>query len=112
MARRRERKGLADDVMEITAKLPWWVGVVLAVVSYLVLHSVAGQPVATATSTQDVGRIAGQQLFKTLASIGQFILPLAFLAGALVSFVAQQKRTKLVTDVATSPSPASLNAMT
>lgn len=92
MARRRERKGLADDLLAIAAKLPWWVGVGLAVVSYFVLHAYAGREIATATSTQDIGRIAGQGFFRTLAAFGQFILPLIFVAGALVSALGRRGR--------------------
>ena len=31
--------------MDLVATLPWWVGVVLALVGYLLLHSVASQQV-------------------------------------------------------------------
>ena len=34
--------------MVLVAMLPWWAGLVLALVSYVVLHRIAGQPVATA----------------------------------------------------------------
>lgn len=42
MARRR-RTSPAEDLMDVVAMLPWWAGVALAVVSYLVLHRMAGQ---------------------------------------------------------------------
>ncbi len=32
------RQGLFDDVVAIAAKLPWWVGVLLAAASYVGLH--------------------------------------------------------------------------
>ena len=38
---RRAKTTLADDLIELVSRLPWWVGVVLALVGYLVLHGVA-----------------------------------------------------------------------
>ncbi|HYN60904.1 MAG TPA: restriction endonuclease, partial [Rubrivivax sp.] len=35
---RRGRTSPAEDIMDLVAMLPWWVGVVLALASYLLLH--------------------------------------------------------------------------
>ena len=46
---RRGKTSPAEDLIDIVAMLPWWVGVMLALLSYLLLHSVAiQQVVATA----------------------------------------------------------------
>lgn len=37
---RRSKTG-ADDLMDLVARLPWWAGLGLAVLSYLVLHALA-----------------------------------------------------------------------
>ena len=42
---RRGKTSPAEDIMDLVAVLPWWVGVALALVSYLLLHSVASQQV-------------------------------------------------------------------
>jgi hypothetical protein len=34
----RRRQSTAEDIVDLIALLPWWAGVVLAVVSYLILH--------------------------------------------------------------------------
>lgn len=39
MARRKTSP--AEDVMDLVAMLPWWVGVLLAGLAYLALHHVA-----------------------------------------------------------------------
>lgn len=111
MTRRRERKGVADDLLEIAARLPWWVSVAIAVVSYVALHAIAGRELATATSPQDLGRVASQAFFRTLAAIGQYALPLIFGVGAVMSVIGQKKRARLVSQVAGSDSAQSLNAM-
>ena len=42
---RRKRTRTADDLLELVAILPWWAGVLLALVSYFVLHTIASQAV-------------------------------------------------------------------
>lgn len=112
MARRSKKGGVAEDLLAIASKLPWWVSLILAVVSFVVLHAVAGQELGSATSTADVGRIAARGLFRALAGFGQYVLPLLFVIGAAASVLGQKKRERLVTQVAEGATPASLNEMT
>jgi restriction system protein len=112
MSRRNERKGVVDDLLAIAARLPWWASLIVAGVSFVFLHRIAGQPVGTATSTTDIGAVAARGLFQTLASIGQYIVPLIFAVGAVVSMLGQRKRQALVLNVAESDSPAALGEMT
>lgn len=110
MARRR-RKGLADDLLGIAAQLPWWLSATIAVLSFAVLHAVAGMDAGTAKTTQDLGAVASRGLFRALANIGQYVIPLIFIVGAVASVHGQRKRERLVSQVAESASPASLGEM-
>lgn len=83
MARRKQSP--VEDLIEITSKLPWWVGVVLAIAAYIWLHSVAAAEVTAVVQPGKMGDFVGQTLFKTLASIGQYLLPIVFLLGAAMS---------------------------
>ena len=112
MAGRRARKGVADDLLAVAAKLPWWMSLVVAIVSYAFLHFVAGQDVGAVTSTKDIGAVASRGLFRALANIGQYIVPLIFVVGAVVSLLDRRKRQGLVLRVAESDSPAALGDMT
>lgn len=86
------RQGLFDDLVAIAAKVRWWVAVLLAVVSYASLHYVAsGTSVAPATP-KAIGGTVVQQMGRALAGIMQYILPIAFLVGALVSVLGRRKR--------------------
>ena len=38
---RKKQQGTFEDLIEIAAKLPWWAGVLLAIITYLVLHHYA-----------------------------------------------------------------------
>ena len=109
MARRKQN--LIEDLIEITSKLPWWVGVVLAIAAYAWLHSVAVSEVTAVVQPGKMGDFVGQSVFKTLASIGQYLLPLAFLVGAAISAFGRHKRRALHEQVAGNPDRSALNDM-
>lgn len=103
MARRSQ--SLIEDVMDITSKLPWWIGVSLAVVSYVVLHSYANQ--SPPTSVEGVDAIYAAVLpglLRGFAAFGQVVLPIVFLIGAFASAFNGYKRKKLHKDTAQSHS--------
>src|SRR3989338_8259371 len=110
MARRRNA-GILDDLVELVARLPWWAGVALAIISYVVLHRFATAEVAVATNPGRFGAVAAQQLYVTMAMFGQYLLPVILLIGAVGSAIAQWKRTQLITDVARSESAGVLGDM-
>jgi restriction system protein len=58
-----------------------------------------------------MGQFAKQTLFKTLATLGQYLLPFAFLMGAALSAYGQHKRKALHQYVASSPSSSALTDM-
>jgi restriction system protein len=112
MAKRGQRKGVADDLLAIATKLPWWVSLVIAAIGFFGLHGLASQPPATATSMNDIGSVAVGGLLRTLAWIGQFIVPLIFVVGAVASALGQKKRRALLLQTADRDSPAALSQMT
>ncbi|MGK2951929.1 MAG: restriction endonuclease [Thiobacillus sp.] len=110
MARRRKQSPF-EDLIEITSMLPWWVGVVLAIVAYVWLHSVAATEVTAVAQPGKIGDFVGHTLFKTLAGVGQYLLPFAFLVGAAMSAFGRYKRRALHEQVAGSPDRSALNDM-
>ena len=96
MARRRQSG--AEDVIDIVAAFPWYVGILLALISYIVLHIYAGQGL-TVTSGHNISESVKSGLLHSFASLGQYILPMLFSLGALVSIVKRTQRKKLHTDV-------------
>jgi restriction system protein len=111
MARRKESP--FEDLIEIAALMPWWVGVGLAGVSYLILHSVASMSVSNPnpTDVKALGQFAGRQLWIGFASIFQWVVPIAFLIGAALSRFKRAKRQRLHAVVAGSPSRGALESM-
>lgn len=78
----RRKQSPFEDLIEITSKLPWWVGVALAVAAYVWLHGVATSEVAAVAQAGQLGQLVTQNIFKSLAAVGQYVPPLAFLVGA------------------------------
>jgi restriction system protein len=109
MSRRNE--GLLEDLVEIAAKLPWWAGVALAVVSYFGFHHFAVMEIASSSDIKQIGSIVGKNLFKSAALVLQYLFPAAFLIGAIVSLVRGRKRGKLYAGVAASDARSALEAM-
>src|SRR5688572_20717299 len=108
---RRKKIGLVEDIMDLVAMLPWWAGVALAIALYLLLHSIASQPVTGTAQPGQVGAMVAQTLGKTLAGIGQYALPLLCLVSAGVSARRRKVRQQLVVDVAQSNASAALHGM-
>lgn len=108
MPRKRKSSGL-EDLLAVAAMLPWWLAVVLAVMAYAVLHYYAGGQ-AVATPAQP-GQLALDHLLKTLATIGQYLVPAVFLLGALVSVLGRRHRQRLVAQVSRSDDGEALRAM-
>ena len=97
---RKARSSPLEDLFVITQKLPWWVGVALAIVSYLLLHNFASTETAHVTTTRGLGASAASQIFKSLAYFFQFVLPIVFLAAAVASAFSRRKRIALAGSVA------------
>jgi restriction system protein len=96
----KKRSSAAEDLMDLIALLPWWVGVSIALVLYLVLHSFAAAPPPNLGATpSDVVSNAPRIVLRQLASIAQYVVPLLCLLGALGSLLRRRKRTALIQDV-------------
>lgn len=82
----RRRTSPFEDLLEIAARLPWWLGVALAVVFYVWLHHVATEPMPTAPADmKNLGGLMVGVYWRGFASAFQYILPAACLLGAAVS---------------------------
>lgn len=107
----RHKNSFIEDIVDVASKLPWWAGVLMALVSYAVLHSYASSPVSTLAGPGQMGSFMVKSLTKTLALFGQFVLPFAFLLGALVSFINARKQNKLYENVASAQKVGALGEM-
>ncbi|MHB1099638.1 MAG: restriction endonuclease, partial [Burkholderiales bacterium] len=109
MARRKQI--LVESLIDISGKLPWWVSATLALVAYVGLHSLVIHEVAAVAQPGRMGDFVNQTAFRTLASVGQYLLPIVFLLGAGLSAYGRYTRHALHKTVAASPNHAALNDM-
>lgn len=107
----RHKTSPFEDIISVSSKLPWWVCLTLALVSYLVLHAVASRPPATAITPGQFGDAVIRQLITTMAMFGQLVLPMLFCFGALLSAITSVRQKKLYDNVAAIPGGNPLNEM-
>jgi len=111
MARRKDN--LLKDIIEITAKMPWWVGVTLAIVSYLVLSIYSAQDIVSTAvvGKPDIGSIITSNVFKAIAQVGQYIFPLVFIIGSVTSAIQQRKRSRLLESASSTNGKSAIELM-
>jgi len=105
-SRRNDSAGVA--IVELTALLPWWGGVMLAGASYGALHLYVSRPMSP-VALGETSTFLIQAMTRGLATAGQYLLPILFLIAAEMSFFRRRKRRQLLAGV--SAAPDALNAM-
>lgn len=91
----REKQGLPRVLIRLAARAPWWLGLVLAAISYAGLHAVAQKPMPVAPQPGQMGSFMLSVLMHGLALAGQYLLPLFFGVGALLSAFTRGKAVRL-----------------
>ena len=103
----RKRTSAAEDFIVVLSHLPWWTSLLIALVSWLILHPVATAPAPLAAlKPGDMGGILTAQLWRTLAMFGHYLIPFCCLLGAIGSIAARRKRKHLFDSVKTATQPA------
>lgn len=109
---RKSKQGAFEDLIDISAMLPWWAGVLLALIAYFLLHHYATAVIVQPASVAQLGANVGSQLVKVLATIGQYLIPLGLIVGAGISAYGRHKRSTLFANASASESTSAINAMT
>jgi len=94
---RRDNSTL-EDLLDIAKMLPWWIDIAIAIIAYFWLHSVAISEIVVVAQPGKIGGFISGQLFKTFATIGQYLLPFVFLLGAVMSLFDRKKREHLLSE--------------
>lgn len=92
---KRNRKPNLVSLIDAASLLPWWISLVLALISYLVFNHFSQANIEYVSGNGSIGII----LLKGFSSIFQYIAPVIFIAGTFVSFIKQLKRKSVLTRV-------------
>ena len=92
---RRRKQSPAEDLMDLVALLPWWLGVALALVSYWVLSGIANRPLPAMQTALPISGVMATMVWRGLATGSQYLLPFICLVGALLSALRRRKRRAL-----------------
>jgi restriction system protein len=108
---RRKRQSTAEDVVGLVARLPWWAGLSMALVSFLLLHWLAGRQAPIIRNPGQVGDVLPYMMLAGISRALQFVIPPLCIVAAAISLVRRKKREELVANVTQSASAESLNGM-
>lgn len=103
----RGKQNRFKGVGQIVTQPLWWLGVALAIAAYFWLHGVAASE-ATAAALAGMLGVVGPSQVRTLASVGQYLLPLVLLLAAVVWAYGRHARRA---QGAAGPDEGELNAM-
>ncbi|NJR71822.1 MAG: restriction endonuclease [Gammaproteobacteria bacterium] len=108
---RNRKTSPAEDIVEIVSRLPWWVGVLAAAISYFLFAWLATPDKVVVTDIKQFGEQAGRMIWKMAARFAQYLVPIACLAGAVTSAWKGRQRKSLVNTVAKHDSADALDGM-
>ncbi|MDB5744132.1 MAG: restriction endonuclease [Polaromonas sp.] len=91
----REKPGWPKALIGLAARLPWWLGLALAGISYLGLHHLAQNPMPANLQPGQMGKLVMSATVQGLALAGQYLLPFFFGLGALLSAWRRGKAARL-----------------
>ncbi|WP_027858749.1 restriction endonuclease [Marinobacterium jannaschii] len=110
MARNR-RTSPFEDLIEIASFLPYWLSLLLAIASYLILHDLATVEVGpVVTVGTGIPQNIGAMLLQNLTKFLQYIVPLAFCVGSAVSAFKAFKGRKLAEQYISTPDIGSFDS--
>lgn len=92
---RSNKRSAADDLIDVVALLPWWAGIGFAFATYMLLHRLAVPEAADAAQPAALGLMLG----RSLAAIGQYLLPLIGIVAAAVSAWHRRQQAARAADV-------------
>ena len=92
---RKGKSSPAEDFIHIAAKLPYWAALILAVISYFLLHAYSTQPITIGAGPGQIANAMIPMVLKGLATAGQIVMPILFVAAAILSWFRRSKPTTL-----------------
>jgi len=95
MARRKKETPL-NVLLDFAANISWKISVPIAIISYIGFHYVASMPLSPPKDIHSFSNSIYQTLLISFSTALQYIIPLVFIIGALVSVFKSKGRRKLL----------------
>lgn len=92
---RKRKSSPAEDFIVVASKLPYWAALVLAVISYFLLHAYATQPTNIVVAPGQIASAMIPSVLKGLATAGQYAMPILFVSAAILSWFRRSKPNSL-----------------
>lgn len=109
---RRRKTSPADDFIKLMAMLPWWASLLTGVVAHLVLHQFASQAPPVVTSPAQMQGLIFGSIFRALAMVGQYVVPIGCVAAAVMSYIGRRQRSDLLARTTSGPASSAIDGMT
>lgn len=97
------RDSMFEDIVDVIGRLPWKVGVGLAITSFIFLHILAAgtlQPHSAPKNIAGLGSQESTEFISIVAYLMQLMIPPAFLVGAGISYFRQRRGAGALAQVA------------
>lgn len=97
------------DLLIIVGRMPWWINLLFAVLSWLLLHQYASSSVSSFSNNKADGVLTAP-LFRQLAALAQYLVPLAFVCAAALAGLSRLTQRRLQrTELAETPQQRLIN---
>lgn len=99
MARRKKETPL-NALLDLAANISWKISIPIAIISYIGFHYVANIPLSPLKDIHSFSSSIGKTLLISFSNALQYIIPIVFIIGALVSVFKGKGRRKLLDEQA------------
>ena len=79
---RRQKTNPIEDLFELVSLFPWWIGVILAIASYFLLHAFAAPDAPASINMHNAAAFTIRAILKALAALLQYLVPMICFAAA------------------------------
>ena len=93
----RRNQSPLEDFIDIMSRIPWWLNIILAFISYALLHKLAMHfydPAPQNLGVGNMGDYAVSKMYPAIALFGQFVIPFAFIMAGFGGVIRKFKRTR------------------
>lgn len=105
------RTSKPTQLLHLVSALPWWVSLLVAVVSYFGLNALAGLPLPNPEHGSEMSSLMVRSVIRGFASAGQYIVPIVFVIGAVAGAARRAEGHLLINRVAEAGGTDALNQM-